>query len=448
MDHLLDIAEKAVKKALELGAEQVEAYTSSTRSFTLEVENNSIKTATENHDSGVGIRSIMDKKIGFAYVTTLQESDYLEAVEKSVKLARASIADPDFVSLPSFEGRYPRVEGLYDDDIANLSSEDAADMIVQVVDASTEALTDYNVAVEAQLAASSGFRAIVNSIGISQISKSASTMMYSYPVIKTDTDQTSSFEYQITRRLKDLDPIWIGNTAAEKTIRTLGSEVIEGGTLPVILSPLAVGTIIGGGFANAVNAEEVQYGRSYISDAFGSTIASDHLRIFDDGTLKGGTGSRPFDAEGFPSQRTTVVQDGVLESLLHNSYSAFKDDVKNTGNGSRPSYAGIPSISTSNFIVSPGRGSLDDLVSEIDRGVLCNNTGDRPNMTTGDLSAMIMEGFYIEHGEIIHPLKNTLIGINMKDLLMRISRLGDDVRETFSIITPSLVIDSAKITSG
>jgi PmbA protein len=69
-------------------------------------------------------------------------------------------------------------------------------------------------------------------------------------------------------------------------------------------------------------------------------------------------------------------------------------------------------------------------------------------MTTGDLSAMLLEGFYIENGEIKHPLKNTLVGINMRDLLQRISRIGADTKITFSMITPSFVIDAATVTSG
>jgi PmbA protein len=122
--------------------------------------------------------------------------------------------------------------------------------------------------------------------------------------------------------------------------------------------------------------------------------------------------------------------------------------VENTGNASRPSYSGLPSISTSNFIISPGTGTLDDLISEIDRGVLCRNTADRPNMTTGDLSAMLFEGFYVERGEIKHPLKNTLVGINMRDLLQRISRVGSDTKTTLAMITPSFVVEKATVTSG
>jgi predicted Zn-dependent protease len=69
-------------------------------------------------------------------------------------------------------------------------------------------------------------------------------------------------------------------------------------------------------------------------------------------------------------------------------------------------------------------------------------------MTTGDLSAMVMEGFYVKDGEIQHPLRNTLIGINMRNLLVRATRVGADVRPMISIISPSLIIESAKITSG
>jgi PmbA protein len=189
-------------------------------------------------------------------------------------------------------------------------------------------------------------------------------------------------------------------------------------------------------------------GRSYITDAFGEHIASDILQVIDDGTIPGGLGTRSFDAEGYRSQKTTIIESGVLKNLLHNSYTSNKDNVDNTGNAARPSYSGLPRISTSNFIVQPGKGTLEDFIEELDKGVVCRNTGDRPNMTTGDLSAMIMEGYYVENGEIQHPLKNTLIGINMKDLLKGISHIGSDTRTTFSMITPSIVVENAIITSG
>ncbi|MFW9792825.1 MAG: TldD/PmbA family protein, partial [Candidatus Thorarchaeota archaeon] len=275
-----------------------------------------------------------------------------------------------------------------------------------------------------------------------------SITLYSFPIVKEGDDQTASYDYQISRSLSDINPEWVGENAANLTLKSLGPKIIDGGEMPVVFSPMGAGTVLGRGFAGAVSAEEVQKGRSYISDAFGDMIASDIVNIIDDALLESEVGSRSYDSEGYPSQRTTVIESGVFKSLLHNSYTANKDDVSNTGNASRASYAGLPSISTSNFVLSPGKGNLDDLISEIDRGVLCNRTADRPNMTTGDLSAMLLEGFYIENGEVKHPLKNTLVGINMRDLLQRITRIAADTRATLTMITPSFVIDKATVTSG
>jgi PmbA protein len=445
---LLEIAEKAAKKAEGFGADQVEVYTSSSRTFSLEVENNSIKSASENRDTGCGIRSVVGKKVGFAYVTTVLEDDLLEAAEKSVRLAKASVPDPDFVSLPSFDRNYPEVKGLYDQEIAELDSEQVAEMIIRGVDAARSRLEGKNVAVEAKMSSSTGTKVIVNSLGINGSGETTSVWMYTEPIIKEDGDQTSSYEVQLSRNLRGIDPEWIGNTSAENALSNLGAKIIEGGEMPIVLAPFAVSTILGGGFAGAVNAEEVQYGRSYIADALGEEVSTQHLRIVDDGLLKSGVASRSFDAEGHPSQRTEILDDGVLKSLLHNSYTANKDGVESTGNASRAGYAGVPSISSSNFMVTPGKGTLDDLISEVGKGVLCRFTGDRPNMTTGDLSAMILEGSYFENGNIQHPVQNTLIGVNMRDLLKRVEMVGADTRVAFSIISPSLVISSAKVTSG
>ena len=447
-EQLIEIAERAVKMAEKLGADQAEAYVGQSSSFVIDVENSSIKSAEEQRDTGIGIRIISDKKIGFAYVTTIHKDDIKEAVSRSFDLAKASIPDPEFVSLPTVSLSYPEVKGLFDTKIKELSSDEAADYVIRVIDASKETLEGRDYAIEGGIQTASSMSAVVNSLGVAKSAKKTSITLYSLPIVKEGEDQTTSYEYQISRKLSDVDPEWVGENAARLTLNNLGPKTIDGGEMSVVFAPLGAGAILGRGFAGAVSAEEVQRGRSYISDAFGDKIASDIVNITDDALLHAGIGSRSFDGEGHPTQRTSIIESGVLKSLLHNSYTANKDDVLNTGNASRPSYSGLPSISTSNFVLAPGTGTLDDLISEIDRGVLCNRTGDRPNMTTGDLSAMLLEGFYIENGEIQHPLKNTLVGINMRDLLQRIHRVGEDTRITFSMVTPSFVIDNATVTSG
>ena len=445
---LLDICERTVKLAEKMGADQAEAYIGHSRSFEIEAENSSIKSASERHETGIGVRTIVGKKIGFAYVTTIEPSDIETIVSNSLGLARASIEDPAFITLPSVEDTYQHPTGLFDSRVDEISSEDTADLIIRTIEATKERLGDRNYAIDAGVDTASSISTIANSLGISETESKTSISIFSYPILKEDGDQTASYDYQVSRTLSDIDPEFVGHSAADLAIGFLRPKTIEGGEMPVVFAPLGASAVLGRGFSGAVNAEEVQMGRSYISDALGNQIASAKLEIVDDGLLPGGIGSRSFDAEGYKSQHTPVIESGVLKNLLHNSYTANKDEVPNTGNASRPSYSGLPSISTTNFIVTPDKGDLQSFISEMDRGVACRNTSDRPNMTTGDLSAMIMEGYYVEHGEIQHPLKNTLIGINMLDLLRRITHIGTDSRRTFSMITPSIVIDKATITSG
>lgn len=445
---LLDIGTKAIKLAEKMGADQAEVYVAKSRAYEIEAENNAIKGASEQIDAGIGIRTVIGKKIGFAYVTTLDASDIVEAIADSLNLAKASFEDPDFVTLPSSVGSYQEAKKIFNKEVDELTSDEAALLLIRTIDATKENLEGKDYAIEAAIHSSSSSSAIVNSLGIAMAESKTSISLYSYPVIKEGEDQTASYEYQISRNLNDIDPEHIGMKAAELALGFLRPKTIENGEMPVIFAPLGASAVLGRGFAGAVNAEEVQMGRSYITDAFGECIASETLEIIDDGTIPGGLGTRTFDAEGYRTQRTPVIESGVLKNLLHNSYTSNKDRVDNTGNAARPSYSGLPSISTSNFKVTPGKGNLDDFIAEMEKGVVCRNTGDRPNMITGDLSAMILEGYYVENGEIQHPLKNTLIGINMKDLLKRVSQVGNDSRTTFSMITPSFVIESANITSG
>ncbi len=447
-EKLLELGDRAVKAATKLGADQAEAFLSSSKVFSIEVEKGAIKSASEKVDAGCGIRAVVGKSVGYSYVTTILEDDILATAKRSVKLAKVSLPDPSFASLPSFDGTYPKVKDIFDPAVKQLTAEAAADLILRAVDASKEAVGGRRGIIEAGLTVASGASAVINSLGVSGTINGTSVNLSTYVTIKEEDSQSFSFEFQDSRALKGIDPEWVGKTAAENTIKALGTKTVESGEFPVILSPLAAAVILGFGFAGAINAEEVQFGRSYLTEALGKPVASKALKITDDALLMGGINTRPFDGEGVPSQKTPIIASGVLKSFLHNSYSANKAGVESTGNASRESYTSLPAISSSNLVVQPGKGTHEDFVSEIGKGILCRYTGDRPNMTTGDLSAMVMEGFFIEGGEIQYPVKNTLIGINMRDLLQRVQSVGADTRSVRIVVSPSIVIEKAKITSG
>jgi PmbA protein len=302
--------------------------------------------------------------------------------------------------------------------------------------------------IEGGFMAESKMRVVANSNDVCGTSIETKTELEVSSTIGIGEDQCSSWEIQDSRSLADIDPEYTGEKSAQNALELRGAQTMENGDMPLILTPRALWAILGNGFAKALDAKQVQDGKSYLMDSIGSQIASTELEIADNGILDGGLGSRTFDVEGTPSQYTSLIDSGILRNYLHDSYSSRKDGIESTGNANRGSYRSTESIGPTNLVVKPGSSTLDEMISEMKKGVLCTFTLDTPNLVTGELSAMVMEGFYISKGEIQYPLKSTLFGTSMRDLLEKTIIVGSEVVSWEEIVSPPLFVESVKITSG
>lgn len=447
-EFLFELGGSALREAERLGATQTEVYLQFINKLEIKIERGAVHAASKSQDAGCGIRSVIGKRTGYSFITTISRDDVFQTVHDSISAARSSVPDEQFVALPSYSGSYPTIKDLYDERVAELTAEEAAELMMRGVSACREVSGLEKNLIRGLISATSFTTVMVNSLGLNCHSQRTEMMLDLTAVIGEGDQQCSSWEEMTSCRLQHIEPEVIGRTAAENALSLRDAGTIQGGDMQLVLVPQAIQQLLGGGLVPAVNAREVQDSKSYLIDSLGSTIAPSFVDIVDDALVEGGVGSRSFDGEGSPSKRTAIVDSGVLTSYLHDSYSSSRAQVENTSNASRSSYQHLPVISQSNLIVSPGHGSRDDLVQEIDEGVLCRFTLDEPNMVTGELSAMVMEGFYIRRGEIQHALKNTLFGTTMQSLLKNISTVGSDVERRGSVITPSVVVDSVKITSG
>ena len=447
-EFLYELGRSALREAEHLGATQAEIYLQLINKLEMKIERGAVRAISKSQDAGCGIRSVIGKRTGYSFITTLGKDGVFQTVHDSISVARSSVPDEQFVALPSCSGSYPTVKGLYDERVAELTAEDAAELMMRGISACREASVSEKILISGLISATSFTTVLVNSLGLNCHDQRTRMMLDLTAVIGEGAQQCSSWEERASCRLQDIEPEAIGRTAGERALSLRGAKTIQGGDMQLIIAPQAMEQLLGGGLAPAVNAREVQDGKSYLVNSMGSTIAPSFVDIVDDALVEDGVGSRSFDGEGSPSKRTTIVDSGILTSYLHDSYSSSRAQVENTSNASRSSYQRLPVISQSNLIVNPGHGLCGDLVKEIDEGVLCRFTMDTPNMVTGELSAMIMEGFYIRRGEIQHALKNTLFGTTMQSLLKNISIVGSDVEHRGSVITPSVIVDSVKITSG
>jgi PmbA protein len=445
---LLDLAEKLMKKAERGTFDQLEIFLSREMVTSAEVEKGSVKKGERLFDMGFSSRAVRGKSVGFSHSSSLDEKDVLGVIKESITLANIVTADPDFRSLPEAEP-YPNVAKSPDKHVSFIDVEEAIDMAMQVESAAHIDPRIYSINVSVDLVSAEA--AVINTLGISAKDNDTLVSGSASVVSRTESEMSNGFEFQEARHTKDVDFQWIGKEAATESIKSLGAKKISSGRLPVVFAPRGMAGIISSGIAGASNAENIQKKRSYLTGKLGTVIGSDAVNVTDDGTLANGIATSRFDAEGAPRTRTAIVEKGILKSHLHYSYTANKEGTQNTGNASRGGgwdYRASPSIGHTNLILKPGKNDLQQLLSEVNKGILVLYTGDRPNLATGELSAQVTAGFMIEKGDPSYPVKQASVGINLLDLLTRVEAIGSDSRQISGVITPSVRISEAMISGG
>ena len=257
-------------------------------------------------------------------------------------------------------------------------------------------------------------------------------------------DQQTGFGLQYRLKYKDLDPKQVGEEAAEKAVRMLGAKEINTQRATVVLDPY-VATNFLGLIAPALSAEAVQKGRSLFAGKVGKSVGSSLLTIIDDGAMEGGVISAPMDGEGVPAGKTVLVDEGELRGYLHNTYTAAKDGVQSTGNGTRGSFKGTPEVGTTNFYIAPGNTPRDQLLSQVDKGLYITEVMGMhtANPISGDFSVGA-SGLWIENGQFTKPVRGVAIAGNIMDLLNAIDCIGSDM--TFFVGKGSPTLRIARMT--
>lgn len=446
MTDIQDLAERTVKKVIKMGASHCDVLAVDSRYVLAEIEKSSMKQASVVTDSGIGIRAFKRGASGFSYTTGYDPKTIDRIAELAVSQAAAGTSDPDFRDLPG-DDRPAKVDGLFEARIAKMQPDAVVDMAIGL---SNSASSDKRiVSVNAGVSAGLCTIALANSRGFSRTQKLTSFEVSAESVARSGSRMFSGIDGFWGRRLDRGSIASSGKSAMDHALQGLRTKKIGTGDYPVVLDSLSAGfiflTAIGGG----VNAESIQRKRSYLAGQLGKTIGSDKLTVYDDPTLEWASGSYRFDGEGTPGKRRAIIDQGVLKSYLHDSYTAGKDGVRSTGNSSRGganwSYRRPPSIHSSNIVVSKGDSSLDELIEETRKGVYLRITYDYPNLATGEFSGLMMESFLIDKGEIGPSIQQSTIGIGLIEMFTRVDMVGKRQRDAFGARVPPMRISKAKI---
>jgi PmbA protein len=206
--------------------------------------------------------------------------------------------------------------------------------------------------------------------------------------------------------------------------------------VPVVFDPLTARSLLGH-LAACVSGAALYRRTSCLAGRLGQRVASDLVHVVDDGRLAGGLASRPFDGEGLPTRRTTVVERGQLTSFLLDTYSARKLGLASTASAVRGP-GGAPSAGPSNFWLLPGETTPEAMIAGVERGLLVTWLfGHGFNPVTGDFSRGAA-GLWIEDGRVAYPVHEVTVAGNLLDMLGAVDAVGSDLLRVGSIAAPSL----------
>ncbi len=420
-----ELARQVVEKAQGLGADQSEAFLIKSKDLSIDVRDGEVETLKLAEDRGLGVRIFLKDRIGFAYTSNLENAAVDEIIRQA--LANSDKTSPDrFNYMPKPGGQYPGLD-IFDPEIQKAPIEEKID-IAKTIEKSARSF-DKRITITER---SSYFDAeyevtLANSLGISTSYQGAYCGCYADLVAEQDGDNETGFAIKMTLKYKDLKPETVGPEAAEKSVRKLGAKTINTQKAVIVLDPYISISFLGV-VAPALSAEAVQKGKSLFGGKVGQQVASGKVNIIDYGSMPGGIASAPFDGEGVPTSKTVLIQNGELKGYLHNTYTAAKDGVMSTGNGTRSSFKSTPEVGTTNFYIEPGPTHPDDLIKDIGAGLYITDVMGMhtANPISGDFSVGA-SGIWIENGRLTKPVRGVAIAGNILDLLNEVEGVGSDL---------------------
>jgi TldD protein len=224
--------------------------------------------------------------------------------------------------------------------------------------------------------------------------------------------------------VKDLEEKIIKETV-DSSVSLLNASAPPSGHFTVVLDPGMTGTFAHESFGHGCEADQIVRKRSYLVPYFGKRMGFEKLSICDDGTVAGGNGSFLFDDEGVKSKKNYILKNGVLESFLHERFSASLMNTEPTGNGRRESFLRKLFVRMTNTYVEPSDYGLDEMIEEIDNGVmLVHSLSGMEDPLAGGMELKSKKGYLVEKGRIGRTLSTLTLTENVPDFIASIDAVG------------------------
>lgn len=420
------LLKKVINESLSTGADFAEIFLEDKVKNALQAEGGVVSSSSNSHIKGAGIRIILDKERVYGYTNNLSEESLLNLA--------ASLASSFNGTPTTFDGEFKVVKGDKNQ-IKVLPGDVTMDQKAAYITKAHETAINYDECItQTRIALLDETQnvSIVTSKGSIVEDTRVRTRIYITAIAEKDGQMQTGSEgpggqvgYELFEQI-NLEEVALSAAEIAKTM--VEAEECPSKEMPVIIDNGFGGVIFHEACGHPLEATLVAKGLSVFCGKVGTPIASELVTAIDDGTIENAWGSGNFDDEGNPTQRNVLIKDGILQEYLVDDYNARSMEQDSNGACRRQSYKFMPTSRMSNTFIDNGESTFDEIIANTEYGLYAKKLGGGSvNPTTGDFNFAVMEGYIVENGKIVKPVRGaTLVG-NGAEVLHKIDMVGNNL---------------------
>jgi PmbA protein len=397
-------------------AEAAEVFTVSAEETTAQFETNRLKHIQSKQSTHLALRIIKNGRIGYA--TTTETDNVKNLIDNAVETAQFGM--PAKFEFPS-QTPYPQID-IFDQAVEATPIENMSQLGQELIDLITKHTPD--ILCEAMVSKDTISVKLLNSRGGQAEYKKSVFGIGVYGSLIRGTDMLFVGESQSSchplTQPQDIAKVVIQQLELAKNPASVPTK-----QLPVVFTPRGAASALVPSLMLAFSGKTVLQGASPIGNKLGKKVFDQKISLWDDPTLAFRPNSRPCDDEGVASQRTPLIEGGVVAQFLYDLQTAALAGTKSTGSADRG--GGLPTPSASSFVIAPGETSMDDMVKDIKEGLVIEQLmgAEQGNILGGDFSGNVLLGYKVESGKIVGRVKNTMVSGNVYQVLGEVTAIGD-----------------------
>jgi len=420
-----------LRRARQGGADFAELYVERWRRRAMRVLSGEVKEATSGLEYGAGLRLFYGTEVVYAYTNDLSPASLLEVADTLVRL-KGSAGQVDAQGIGGLDFRKTVAQGLHAPQIP-FTAKDKRYRLERILEAEAGARVGPQIKqVQTNLLEWEQEVLVATSEGAWAEDRRVRTRLVVTAIAQDETGmQTGTAGPGLSVGLELFDrypPAEVGRRAGLQALTNLRAKPAPAGTMPVVIGNGFGGVIFHEALGHLLETTSVAKKASVLSDKLGEKVASDCVTYIDDGTTPHGWGSQEFDDEGRPTERTVLIENGVLKSYMVDRLGSLLTGYRPTGSGRRQDYTFAPTSRMRNTFIAPGTTPKEKLFEGIEFGLYAADMGGgqvRPG--SGEYNFAVKEGYIIRHGRIEESVRGAMLVGKGPESIQKIVAVSDDL---------------------